>query len=133
MNESDSFPNELAEACGKLASAVESAENELQLVFNKERRELVETAKPLDIAQLDLVTAYAINSFYWAYLIADGVDPKNHPLKQELNRIRTYMMKVEEAKASKNAPVIDKKAANRFLKSALFAKKKSQNLTKEES
>ena len=36
------------------------------------------------------------------YLLCCGVDPKTHPVKQELDRIRTYMGKVKEIEDRKN-------------------------------
>ncbi|XP_033125966.1 uncharacterized protein LOC117123974 [Anneissia japonica] len=42
----------------------------------------------LDKAKKDLVDAYAINSIFWMYLCVQGIDPRNHHIKHELDRIR---------------------------------------------
>uniref|UniRef100_A0A8C9FV45 Nuclear nucleic acid-binding protein C1D n=1 Tax=Pavo cristatus TaxID=9049 RepID=A0A8C9FV45_PAVCR len=42
--------------------------------------------KPLEQAKLDLVSAYTLNSMFWVYLATQGINPKEHPVKQELGR-----------------------------------------------
>ncbi|KAF7249462.1 Nuclear nucleic acid-binding protein C1D [Varanus komodoensis] len=39
---------------------------------------------PLEQAKLDLVSVYTLNSMFWVYLATQGINPKEHPVKQEL-------------------------------------------------
>jgi hypothetical protein len=38
----------------------------------------------IESAKLDLGLAYSINSLFWVYLCAQGVSPRDHPVKTEL-------------------------------------------------
>ncbi|XP_021245642.1 nuclear nucleic acid-binding protein C1D isoform X2 [Numida meleagris] len=78
------------------------------------------TLEPLEQAKLDLVSAYTLNSMFWVYLATQGINPKEHPVKQELERIRTYMNKVKEIADKKKASKLDKGAASRFVRNALW-------------
>lgn len=57
------------------------------------------------------------------YLNTSGIDPRQHPVKNELDRVKEYMKKIKEsvAKANeeKNPQKLDKAAANRFIKAGL--------------
>lgn len=56
------------------------------------------------------------------YLNVSGIDPRQHPIKDEMERVKTYMAKLKEASSSapkRSAQRIDKAAANRFLRAAL--------------
>nr|XP_002128345.1 nuclear nucleic acid-binding protein C1D [Ciona intestinalis] len=116
----DDYPQELNDVFRSFDSKLSTAEKTLQPLFKNQRCDLTREMEPLEIAKLDLVTAYAVNSFYWTYLIASGVNPKTHPVKQELDRIKTYMGKVNEIENRKNAPRLEKEAAKRFIRSAMF-------------
>ncbi|XP_028396181.1 nuclear nucleic acid-binding protein C1D-like [Dendronephthya gigantea] len=74
----------------------------------------------LDRAKLDLMMVYAVNSMFWIYLITQGVNPKDHGIKHELDRVKDYMKKIKDASDKKKASLkIDKAAARRFVKGAL--------------
>lgn len=75
---------------------------------------------PLDQAKLDLMSAYTLNSLFWMYLVTQGVNPREHGIKQELERIRTYMNRVKEITDKKKAARLDKGAASRFVRNALY-------------
>ena len=116
----EDFPQELEEPCKNFETSMLKVENTIAPLLETERSQLVRGMNALDTAKLDLLGIYAMNSFYWAYLIMQGIDPKNHPIKQELGRIQTYMAKVEEIKNRENAPKLDKQAAKRFVRNAMF-------------
>jgi len=75
---------------------------------------------PLQIAKLDLMTAYATNSLFWAYLVTQGVNPKSHPIKDELLRIRGYINRAQVLEDKKKMARIDTHAAKRFVRNALW-------------
>jgi len=52
---------------------------------------------PSENAKLFAALSYALSSLYWTYLRATGVNPLDHPLKTELERVKTAMMKIEQA------------------------------------
>ncbi|KAG7280481.1 hypothetical protein CRUP_033782 [Coryphaenoides rupestris] len=75
---------------------------------------------PLEQAKLDLMSAYTLNSLFWMYLVTRGINPREHAVKQELERIRTYMMRVKDITDRKKAARLDKGAAARFVRNALY-------------
>uniref|UniRef100_UPI00358E384E nuclear nucleic acid-binding protein C1D-like isoform X1 n=1 Tax=Myxine glutinosa TaxID=7769 RepID=UPI00358E384E len=79
--------------------------------------------EPLEQAKLQMVSAFAINSLFWMYLVTQGVDPKEHPIKQELDRVRTYMNKVKVCEEKSKAAKLDPKVASRFIRHALWQPK----------
>ena len=116
----EEFPQELENACKNFEGSMLQVEKSLSPLLDTERSQLLRGLSSLDAAKLDLLAIYSMNSFYWAYLIMQGVDPKTHPIKQELGRIQTYMAKVEEIQNRKNAPKLAKDTAKRFVRNALF-------------
>jgi len=75
---------------------------------------------PLENAKLDLMVAYTANSLFWTYLITQGIDPKTHPIKDELLRIKQYMGKIKLAEEKKTMARVDTSAAKRFVRNALW-------------
>merc|ERR1712228_555604 len=84
---------------------------------------------PLLKARLDLMVAYSINSLFWAYLTTQGVNPKQHPIRNELKRIQEYMGKVKLAEEKKKMARIDTHAAQRFVRNALWEAPSSTSST----
>uniref|UniRef100_A0A8C5KSI8 Nuclear nucleic acid-binding protein C1D n=1 Tax=Jaculus jaculus TaxID=51337 RepID=A0A8C5KSI8_JACJA len=84
---------------------------------------LLQKLDPLEQAKVDLVSAYTLNSMCWLYLATQGVNPKEHPVKQELERIRVYMNKVKEITDKRKAAKLDRGAAAQFVKNALWERK----------
>ena len=117
---SEDFPEELENACKNFESAMLKAEDAIKPLLQSDKAQLLRNADDLDAAKYDLAAVYSINSLYWAYLIIHGVDPKKHAVKQELDRIRLYMSRLEEIKNKKNAPKLMKDTARRFIRNALF-------------
>ena len=86
---------------------------------------------PLDSARMHLMIAYAANSLFWIYLRTQGVKTQNHPVRQELDRIKTCLRKVKEAEAAQSsssgggneleapAPAPKAAVAHRFVTAAL--------------
>ncbi|XP_076443142.1 nuclear nucleic acid-binding protein C1D-like [Babylonia areolata] len=130
INETDGIPTELKERLGSFDSAVSQLESTLQPLLSTSYTDLIDKLGPLDAAKLDLVAVYSINSLFWMYLNVCGVNPKDHPVKNELERIRSYMSRIKEAQDAMNKPKLDKAAAKRFVKHSLWQKEVAR---KEES
>lgn len=75
----------------------------------------------LDKAKLYVLTTYAIESLLFSYLRLNGVDAKNHPVFQELTRVKHYFDKLKTAELGPVKPTqrLDKGAAGRFIKAGL--------------
>ncbi|KAF5898775.1 nuclear nucleic acid-binding protein C1D, partial [Clarias magur] len=79
----DDYPTEIAEYLSSFLSSVSSVENVIQTLMSVSKGEHLQLA-PLEQAKLDLMSAYALNSLFWMYLVTQGVNPKDHGIKQEL-------------------------------------------------
>ncbi|XP_008336189.2 nuclear nucleic acid-binding protein C1D-like, partial [Cynoglossus semilaevis] len=70
---------------------------------------------------------------FTVYLVTQGVNPREHGIKQELERIRTYMNRVKEISDKKKAARLDKGAASRFLRNALYDPEEKESKTRSAS
>lgn len=116
----EDYPTEIEEQLTGFESSVASVNSMVQTVLSMPRNELMQKLDPLEQAKLDLMSAYSLNSLFWMYLVTQGVNPKEHGIKQELERIRTYMNRVKEITDRKKAARLDKGAASRFVRNALW-------------
>ncbi|XP_076025349.1 nuclear nucleic acid-binding protein C1D [Genypterus blacodes] len=122
----EDYPHEIDEQLKGFGSSVSSVSSMLQTLMGMNRNDLLQKLDPLEQAKLDLMSVYSLNSLFWMYLVAQGLNPRDHGIKQELERIRTYMNKVKEITDKKKAARLDKGAAARFVKSALFDAEEAQ-------
>ncbi|XP_051935425.1 nuclear nucleic acid-binding protein C1D [Hippocampus zosterae] len=116
----DDYPHEIDDQLKGFESSVLSVKNMLDTLMSMPRNELEQKLDPLDQAKLDLMSAYTLNSLFWMYLVTQGINPREHGIKQELERIRTHMSRVKAIADKKKAARLDKGAAERFMRNALF-------------
>ncbi|XP_061828262.1 nuclear nucleic acid-binding protein C1D [Nerophis lumbriciformis] len=116
----DDYPYEIDDQLKGFDSSVSTVKNMLDKLMSMPRNELMQKLDPLDQAKLDLMSAYTLNSLFWMYLVTQGMNPRDHGVKQELERIRTYMNRVKEITDKKKAARLDKGAAARFLRNAFY-------------
>ncbi|NXI35602.1 C1D protein, partial [Galbula dea] len=114
------YPTEIHDYLVAFEKSLGSVDEMLKTMMSVSRSELLQKLDPLEQAKLDLVSVYTLNSMFWVYLATQGINPKEHPVKQELERIRTYMNKVKEIADKKKASKLDKGAASRFVRNALW-------------
>ncbi|XP_033991735.1 nuclear nucleic acid-binding protein C1D [Trematomus bernacchii] len=113
----EDYPHEIDDQLTGFDSSVTAIKTMLDKL---PKNDLMHKLDPLDQAKLDLMSAYTLNSLFWMYLVTQGINPREHGIKQELERIRTYMNKVKEITDRKKAARLDKGAAARFVRSALY-------------
>lgn len=80
----------------------------------------------LDAARMQVSVAYVLMDLVWILLKTKGVDPTNHPVMQELERVKSYFGKIKrvqddekEPKEEQKGSRVDKSAAGRFIRAAL--------------
>jgi exosome complex protein LRP1 len=75
----------------------------------------------LDKAKLHILTTYAIESLLFSSLLVSGVNAKEHPIFNELSRLRSYFKKIKDVEEGLVGPKarVDKEAAARFIKHGL--------------
>lgn len=116
----EDYPYEIDEQLTGFDSSVSTVKSMLETLISMPRNDLLQKLDPLDQAKLDLMSVYTLNSLFWMYLLTQGINPREHGIKQELERIRTYMNKVKEITDKKKAARLDKSAASRFVRNALY-------------
>ncbi|XP_047677102.1 nuclear nucleic acid-binding protein C1D-like [Tachysurus fulvidraco] len=115
----EDFPTKIAEYMTGFLTSVNSVQNVIQTLMSLSKPEHIKL-DPLEQAKVDLLSAYALSSLFWMYLVTQGVNPKDHGIKQELERIRTYMNRIKEITDKKKAACLDKDAASWFIRNALW-------------
>mmetsp|Transcript_38820 Transcript_38820/g.62201 ORF Transcript_38820/g.62201 Transcript_38820/m.62201 type:complete len:88 (+) Transcript_38820:176-439(+) len=86
----------------------------------------------MESATLHTSLAFTINSLFHMYLKTEGVDTKNHPIKQELDRVKKYIKRVKNLEKEKNDKHessgavakrrVDRKAASRMIRAGMKRK-----------
>ncbi|TTU93296.1 Nuclear nucleic acid-binding protein C1D [Bagarius yarrelli] len=115
----EDYPSEIAEYLTGFINSVDSVQNVIQTLLSLSKGDHIKLC-PLEQAKLDLLSAYTLNSLFWMFMLTQGVNPKHHGIKQELERIRTYMNRIKEITEKKKAARLDKNAASRFVRNALW-------------
>ncbi|XP_062427396.1 nuclear nucleic acid-binding protein C1D isoform X5 [Rhea pennata] len=80
----EDYPTEIHDYLAAFEKSLVSLDEMLETMMSVSRSELLQKLEPLEQAKLDLVSAYALNSMFWVYLATQGINPKEHPVKQEL-------------------------------------------------
>uniref|UniRef100_A0A8C6RV12 Nuclear nucleic acid-binding protein C1D n=1 Tax=Nannospalax galili TaxID=1026970 RepID=A0A8C6RV12_NANGA len=94
------YPVEIHESLSALQSSLGAVDDMLKTMMSVPRNELLQKLDSLEQAKMDLVS--------------------DHPIKQELERISIFMNRVKEIADKKKAAQLDRGAASRFVKSALW-------------
>lgn len=129
----EDYPYEIDEQLTAFDSSVSTVKSMLETLISMPRNDLLQKLDPLDQAKLDLMSVYTLNSLFWMYLVTQGINPREHGIKQELERIRTYMNKVKEITDKKKAARLDKGAASRFVRNALYDPEEKNSASKNAS
>ncbi|PPQ77038.1 hypothetical protein CVT25_014855 [Psilocybe cyanescens] len=126
-----------------LSASFDELESLLEPLFAQTLPETLVGLEPLQQAKLQTVLPYLVYDLIFIYLKSRGIDPKTHPVIPELDRIREYFEKINNAEnppasmsleifknrssqsislttpPSSERTEIDKAAANRFIKHAI--------------
>uniref|UniRef100_A0A2K5Q5J4 Nuclear nucleic acid-binding protein C1D n=1 Tax=Cebus imitator TaxID=2715852 RepID=A0A2K5Q5J4_CEBIM len=108
----EDYPVEIHEYLSAFENSIGAVDEMLNTMMSVSRNELLQKLDPPEQSKVDLVSAYTLNSIFW-----------EHPVKQELERIRVYMNRVKEITDTKKAGKLDNGAALRFVKNALWEPK----------
>mmetsp|Transcript_51982 Transcript_51982/g.123757 ORF Transcript_51982/g.123757 Transcript_51982/m.123757 type:complete len:253 (-) Transcript_51982:20-778(-) len=76
------------------AAALSRVEGRLSGLLRLRSSEVLRHLSPLESAEFQVTMVYAVASIYYCHLLAQGFDPKDHPIRQELERIQLYFNKV---------------------------------------
>ncbi|KAK0075777.1 hypothetical protein PV325_006395 [Microctonus aethiopoides] len=74
-----------------------------------------------DKIKYNMMMSFALNSLFWMYLRAEGVDPTNHSIRAENNRLKQAMARAQEIRDRNTImPRVNKDAAKRFIRNSLW-------------
>jgi exosome complex protein LRP1 len=118
--EAETDPSTLLERLHTLEESVSELESQLESLLETDLVDHLADLAPLEGAKLNATLAYAIATILFVYLRTNGLNPKEHPVKAELDGIKKYFLKIATAEGSyKPNFKLDKDAAKRFVKAAL--------------
>lgn len=77
-----------------LRKSVEKIENMLDVIAsNPDLKEKLTLKEKVDY---DLFMAYTLNTLFWMYMRMKGEDPNKNEVKNQLNRVKDYMIKAKQ-------------------------------------
>ncbi|KAF8925456.1 hypothetical protein EDD21DRAFT_383024 [Dissophora ornata] len=119
---SPTLPQNHSNATNALLASLAELEEMLSPLFATPNS-LSETLAKLDSesrCQMELLIAYAINTFAFINLKANGTAPSTHPVMQELKRIKAYTERLRNVTEGYKAKMeVDRDAAARLIRGAL--------------
>lgn len=113
--------SEVKELVDEMGDSIDQLETSLAPLLKQSLASSTSKLPLLDKAKLYVLATYAIDSVLFSYLRLNGQNIKDHPVVQEITRVRSYFQKIKEAETGptqRNA-TLDKDAAARFIKHGL--------------
>ncbi|EZA52027.1 hypothetical protein DMN91_009667 [Ooceraea biroi] len=97
----------------------------IELVNNPQLYDKLSNA---DKIKYNLLLSYSLNSIFWMYLRAEGVDPSNHRIRAENERLKKAMIRAKQISDRITLmPRVDKNAAKRFVRNGLWDPKQKKH------
>ncbi|XP_018054352.1 PREDICTED: nuclear nucleic acid-binding protein C1D-like [Atta colombica] len=85
-----------------------------------------------DKIKYNLLLSYSLNSLFWMYLKAEGIDPSKHRIRLENERLKKAMIRAKQIN-DKNTlmPRVDINVAKRFMRNSLWEPKEKKHKSME--
>ncbi|XP_012272449.1 nuclear nucleic acid-binding protein C1D [Orussus abietinus] len=98
--------------------SVDKIKNILELVNNSQ---LYDSLSNSDKLKYNLYMSFSLNSLFWMYLRMEGIDPLNHQIRAENERLRQYMARAKQIHDRNTLmPRVNRDVAQRFVRSSLW-------------
>lgn len=76
---------------------------------------------PTELARIDVMSLFSVNSLAWSLLALKGQDPrKNEALQAELDRTKTYAGRLKVEQSRREHSGVNEKVAKSLVRNALF-------------
>jgi exosome complex protein LRP1 len=113
--------SDVKELVEDMSGSIDDLEASLAPLLNATLSSSTSKLPLLDKAKLYVLATYAIDSVLFSYLRLNGQNVKDHPVVQEIMRVRSYFNKIKEVEAgpAQRNTTLDKDAAARFIKHGL--------------
>ncbi|KAF2071225.1 hypothetical protein CYY_007459 [Polysphondylium violaceum] len=121
------LPSDIQQDITNFENILDKLEGQLDPFFKVSLKEHQEKLTPVESAKLNITVAYALNSLFFMYLQTQGVSPHDHQVKNELERIKPYILKLKSMTnktEEKPKMQIDSDAAKRMIDNTLAMNKK---------
>ena len=115
------LPADLAEPITDLAAAIATIEAQVQRLQGASWAAMCKGLSPLEVARMHLMVSYTVNTLFYVYLKTQGLPTANHPVLEELERVKAYIRKVKEVSQaqSQSRGVASEAAAQRVISDTL--------------
>lgn len=113
--------SDVKELADDMSGSIDDLETALAPLLNASLSASTSKLPLLDKAKLYVVATYAIDSVLFSYLRLNGTKMQDHPVAQEIMRVRSYFNKIKEVEMgpAQRSATLDKDAAARFIKHGL--------------
>ncbi|EFN68148.1 Nuclear nucleic acid-binding protein C1D [Camponotus floridanus] len=113
---------QFSDAAFKIQDVVESISDPL----------LYEKLSNVNKIKYNLLLSYSLNSLFWMYLRAKGIDPSKHRIRSENERVKKAMMRAKQIHDRNTLmPRINKDVAMRLVRNSLWESKQKEIESKE--
>uniref|UniRef100_S4RRF2 Nuclear nucleic acid-binding protein C1D n=1 Tax=Petromyzon marinus TaxID=7757 RepID=S4RRF2_PETMA len=116
--EEEEVPAEIRDSLRAFQAAERGIEAALEPLMSAPRVERQNTVSGAEPGRDELLSKLFLSTP--VYLVCQGVNPKMHPIKQEMDRIKTHMQRLKEITDRKKMAKLDKGVASRFVRNALW-------------
>ncbi|KAF0975046.1 hypothetical protein FDP41_005799 [Naegleria fowleri] len=98
------LPSEIEQNILAFNRSLKQVESLVQPLLEQPLTSKTSKLDPESRAKVNLCCAYTVNTLFYLYLKTQGINPDDHPIKQEIARIQLYFKKLKERsnKASSN-------------------------------
>ncbi|KAG2392592.1 hypothetical protein C9374_011317 [Naegleria lovaniensis] len=96
MNNSMMLPSEIEQNILAFNRSLKQVESMVQPLLEQPLTTKTSKLDPESRAKVNLCCAYTVNTLFYLYLKTQGINPDDHPIKQEIARIQLYFKKLKE-------------------------------------
>ncbi|XP_014223903.1 nuclear nucleic acid-binding protein C1D-like [Trichogramma pretiosum] len=120
---------EADEAIKKKLTTMSQALDKIEEVFKfAEEKGFYEKLSNKQKIDFNILLSFSLNSLFWMYLRAEGIDPKKHKITSENDRVKSTLLRARELfKKDPLQPRIDTQVAKRFIKHSLWVPIENKN------
>ncbi|KAJ8668803.1 hypothetical protein QAD02_000062 [Eretmocerus hayati] len=102
----------------QFTKAVDDIQEALKFIEDPEIYDKLSNSQKI---QFNLLMSFGLNGLFWMYLRSEGLDPTNHQLKNENERLKQSMVRAKQIHdRNTRMPRLNRDAAQRFIRSSLW-------------
>jgi len=93
------MPPEMSARVRSISTQLDGVRAHLAPLLKLPIQSTMTTLEPMERARLQVALGFAINALFFIWLKSRGENTSEHPVKKELDRIRSYLKKIKTAEA----------------------------------